>query len=441
MQNRAVDQEILALAIPAFLALVAEPLFLLADAAIIGHLGTVPLAALGVAGAVITTVVGLCVFLAYGTTADVARKLGAGDRAGALASGMDGVWLAVAIGVPVTLVGVLTAEWWIDLFGASAEVSGPAADYLRIAFLGTTPLLLVLAATGVLRGLQDTRTPLVAAVAGNLLNIAANLALVHGTGPLPRLGLTGSAWGTVLAQTLMAAGLLAVLAHATRRAGVNLRPRTGGVRSAGRAGIPLLIRTLTLRAALLVTTYSVVSFDDSTTLAAHQLAFTIWTFLAFVLDAVAIAAQALTGRALGSGDVARTRALTQRMITWGIWSGLVTGAALAASSPVIGRLFTNDDAVVSALASALLVAALAQPAAGVVFVLDGVLIGAGDGRYLAWGGLAVFVSYAPFALWADSLVWVWLAFGAIFMGGRLVVLLHRARGEAWMLIGATRASS
>ncbi|CAM3190491.1 MATE family efflux transporter [Nocardioides dubius] len=441
MQKRAVDREILALAVPAFLALVAEPLFLLADAAIIGHLGTVPLAALGVAGAVITTVVGLCVFLAYGTTADVARKLGAGDRPGALAAGMDGVWLAVAIGVPVTVTGILTAGRWIDLFGASAEVSQPATDYLRIAFLGTTPLLLVLAATGVLRGLQDTRTPLVAAVAGNLLNIAANLSLVHGLGPLPRLGLVGSAWGTVLAQALMAAGLLAVLARATRSAGVSLRPRTGGVRAAGRAGVPLLIRTLTLRAALLVTTYSVVGFGDATTLAAHQLAFTIWTFLAFVLDAVAIAAQALTGRALGSGDVARTRSLTQRMIQWGIWSGVVTGLALAALSPVIGHLFTNDDAVVSTLAGALLVAALAQPAAGVVFVLDGVLIGAGDGRYLAWGGLLVFVLYAPLALLAGSLTWVWVAFGAVFMGGRLAVLLHRARGERWMVTGATRDAS
>lgn len=441
MRLRDDDREILALAVPAFLALVAEPLFLLADAAIIGHLGTVPLAALGVAGAVITTVVGLCVFLAYGTTADVARKLGAGDRPGALASGMDGVWLAVAIGVPVTLLGALTAGWWIDLFGASNEVSEPATAYLRIAFGGTTPLLLVLAATGVLRGLLDTRTPLIAAVAGNLLNIVANLALVHGAGPLPQLGLTGSAWGTVLAQTLMAAGLLVVLARAARSAGVSLRPRIGGVRAAGRAGVPLLIRTLTLRAALLVTTYSVVGFGNPTTLAAHQLAFTIWTFLAFTLDAVAIAAQALTGRALGSGDVVGTRALTQRMIRWGLCSGVVTGLALAACSPVVGRLFTGDDAVVSALASALLIAALAQPAAGVVFVLDGVLIGAGDGRYLAWGGLAVLIGYAPLALLAGSLVWVWAAFGAAFMGGRLLVLVHRARGDRWMVTGAERATA
>ena len=160
------DREILRLAVPAFLALVAEPLFLLSDAAVVGHLGTAPLAALGLAAIVLQTAIGLCVFLAYGTTASVARHLGAGDLRGALTQGIDGVWLAVAIGAVVTVVGVPLAGPLVGLFGASAEVTDLATTYLRIAFLGAVPLLVMLAATGVLRGLQDTRTPLVVAVGG-----------------------------------------------------------------------------------------------------------------------------------------------------------------------------------------------------------------------------------------------------------------------------------
>ena len=126
------------------------------------------------------TLVGLCVFLAYGTTASVARLLGAGDRRAALAQGIDGVWLAVGLGVLVTLVGVVTTGPLVRLLGAGPEVAEPATTYLRIAFLGVTPLLVMLATTGILRGLQDTRTPLVVAVAGNALNIVLNLLLVYG---------------------------------------------------------------------------------------------------------------------------------------------------------------------------------------------------------------------------------------------------------------------
>src|SRR6478752_5140259 len=165
------DREILRLAVPAFLALVAEPMFLLADAAIVGHLGAAELAGLGIAAVVLQTAVGLCVFLAYGTTASVARQLGAGDLSGALTQGVDGLWLAVGIGAVVTAIGVAATGPLVGVFGAGPAVTAPAETYLRIAFLGTGPLLVMLAATGVLRGLQDTRTPLLVAVGGNALNI------------------------------------------------------------------------------------------------------------------------------------------------------------------------------------------------------------------------------------------------------------------------------
>jgi len=438
--GRQLDREIWRLAIPAFLALVAEPLFLMADSAIVGHLGTRQLAGLGIAGIIVQTIVGLCVFLAYGTTASVARRIGAGDLRAALAQGIDGLWLAVLIGVVVTVPVILLAHPLSRAIGAGNDVVGPATTYLRIAALGVTPLLLMLAATGVLRGLQDTRTPMVVAIGGNLLNIALNIALVYGAD----LGIAGSATGSVIAQVLAAAALIHVVGRAARREGASMRPDLPGIRAAARAGVALVIRTLTLRAALLVTTYAVTRIADgdsqSVDLATNQIAFTLWSFLSFVLDAIAIAAQALTGRSLGAGERDQTRAITVRMVWWGVMVGVVVGVLLAATSPLLGALFTEDHEVRRLLVPVLIVAALGQPIAGVVFVLDGVLIGAGDGRYLAAGGVWVLVAYVPIVALAvalgGGLVWVWVTFAGVFMGARFVVLTLRARGEKWLVTGA-----
>jgi putative MATE family efflux protein len=434
-RSREHDREILRLAVPAFLALVAEPLFLLADSAIVGHLGTTQLAGLSIAGAVLSTLISVCIFLAYGTTASVARRIGAGDVRGALTQGIDGVWLAVAIGVVTTALGVPLTSWLVGLFDAGARVADEAESYLRIGLFGAVPLLVMLATTGILRGLQDTRTPLVVAVGGNLANVVLNLWLVYGLD----LGISGSALGTVIAQTASAVVLLAVVIRAARQHGASLQPSFVGIRGAGSAGVPLLLRTVTLRASLLVMTYGATTLGD-TDLAAMQIAMTVWTFLAFALDAIAIAGQAITGRYLGAGDRDGTRAITGRMLQWGVVSGIATGVLLAASSPLLGPLFTSDHHVHDLLVPVLLVAAVAQPLAGVVFVLDGVLIGAGDGRYLAWVGLVVLVVFAPAAWLAvavgGTLVWLWIAFAVTFMGGRGVVLLARAAGDAWMRLGA-----
>lgn len=438
-RNRQHDREIVRLAIPAFLALVAEPLFLLSDAAIIGYLGTPELAGLGIAAAVLQTVVGLCVFLAYGTTASVARRIGAGDAKGALEQGIDGVWLALALGAVATVAGLAFSSALVDLFPGGTEVTRHATTYLRLAFLGVIPLLVMLATTGILRGLQDTRTPLYVAVIGNAINIALNVLLVYGFD----LGIAGSAIGTVLAQVASAGALLVVVVRAARGEGAALRPDVRGVRQAARGGVALVVRTLTLRASLLVMTYAAATLGV-TSVATSQLALTIWTFLAFALDAIAIAAQAITGRYLGAGDIVGTRAVTTRMVWWGLVSGAVTGLCLAAAAPFLGYLFTNDPAVRDLLLPVLLVAAVFQPVAGVVFVLDGVLIGAGDGRYLAWGGVLVLAAFAPLALMAtalaatpaSALLWLWAAFGIGFMGTRAVVLSSRARREHWMITGA-----
>jgi putative MATE family efflux protein len=439
------SREILRLAVPAFLALVAEPLFLLADSAIIGHLGTAQLAGLGVASATLITAANIFVFLAYGTTSIVARQIGAGSERGALEAGIGGSWLAVGLGAVTAVLVAVGAEPLCRLFGASGPAIGYAATYLRISALGIPAMLVALAATGVLRGLQDTRTPLVASVTAFSTNVLLNLFFVYGLG----WGIAGSAWGTVIAQTGMAAGLVTVLAAHARRAGATLHPHPGRVLRAAVTGIPLLVRTLALRSILLLTTWVAAGLGD-VPLASHQVAATVWTFLAFALDALAIAAQALTGRALGAGDVAAARAATTTMVRWGVWAGAALGLVVLGVHSVLPVLFTSDPAVRAALGSALVVVALGQPLSGYVFVVDGVLIGAGDGGWLAKAMGATLVLYVPLVLWVHAsghdLVGagapyavrvLWVVFTG-FMAIRACFFWWRIRGDSWAVVGAAR---
>ncbi len=430
------DREILALAVPAFGALVAEPLFLMADSAIVGHLGTPQLAGVGVASAALTTATGVFVFLAYATTAAVARRIGAGDRRGAVQQGIDGIWLAFGLAVPVVLLTLLTAPWVADVLGASPTAAPYAVTYLRISSLGIPAMLMVLAATGVLRGLQDTRTPLLVAVAGFAANIGLNAGLVYGAG----LGVAGSAWGTVIAQTGMAAVYLVVVVRGARRERASLRPDATGIRASARAGGPLLVRTISLRAVLMIATAVAARLGDDQ-VAAHQITMTLFSFLAFALDAIAIAGQAIIGRYLGASDVPGARAATRRMVEWGIGSGVVLGLLVVVARPLYVPLFTPDPAVRSQLATALLLLALSQPVAGLVFVLDGVLMGAGDGPYLAWAALATLAVFAPAALAVPAtgagLAGLWWAMN-LFMLVRAAFLVRRARGGRWLVTGAVR---
>lgn len=428
------DRRIFALAVPAFAALVSEPLFLLADTAIVGHLGTVPLAGLAIAATVLQTLIGLCVFLAYGTTASVGRRIGAGDQRGAMAVGVAGGWLALLVGAVLTVLCAVLPELLVGWFGASAAVREQGVAYLRVAAFGLPAMLLVLAATGVLRGMQDLRTPLIVAVVANAGNVVLNVSLVYGLD----LGIAGSALGTTLAQWGAAAYLGFVIVRAARAEGAPVRPRRGSIVQAARTGVALIVRTLTLRVALLLATAVATTMGDAP-LAAHQIALTIVTTLAFALDALAIAGQALTGRALGADDVATTKRLTRRMVGWGLWSGVLAGAGLLALHRVLPPLFSSDQAVGDALIPALVVVALIQPISGIVFVLDGVLIGAGDGAYLAWAGLVVLAVFAPLAwlVWlaGGGLAWLWWAYGG-FILARMVTLLARERSDAWLVTGA-----
>ncbi|MFF5961752.1 MATE family efflux transporter [Streptomyces luteogriseus] len=430
------DREIVALALPAFGALVAEPLFLMTDTAIVGHLGTAQLAGLGIASALLMTAVSVFVFLAYATTAAVARRVGAGDLPAAIRQGMDGIWLALLLGAAVVALALPTAPHLVDLFGASDAATPYAITYLRISVLGIPAMLVVLAATGVLRGLQDTKTPLYVAIVGFIANGALNAGLVYGAG----LGIAGSAWGTVIAQCGMAAVYLAVVLRGARKHGASLRPDAAGIRASAQAGVPLLVRTLSLRAILMIATAVAARLGDAD-IAAHQIILSLWSLLAFALDAIAIAGQAIIGRYLGAGDAQGARDACRRMVEWGIAVGVVLGVLVVITRPVFLPLFTSDPTVKDVALPALVIVALSQPISGIVFVLDGVLMGAGDGPYLAWAMLLTLAVFTPAALLVPvlggGLTALWATM-TLMMTVRMLTLWLRARSGRWIVTGATR---
>jgi putative MATE family efflux protein len=426
------DREILRLAVPALGALAAEPLYLLTDTAIVGHLGTPQLAALALAATLLSTLTSLCIFLTYGTTAAVARLHGAGqvERAGVLAA--QALWLAVAIGVALTVLLVALAEPAITLLGGDGEVGRLAARYVRISAPGVIFALVALAGQGYLRGVSDLRTPLVIVGVANALNVVLELLFVYGFG----WGLDGSAAGTVIAQAGMGAAFVVLLLRAPAS---TRRPRRELIGPLLRTGGYLVIRTGALVGSFLVAS-AVLARIGAPSLGAHQIAFQLYVFLALVLDAIAIAGQVIVARSLGAGDDATAYAAARRMIVLSVGAGIVMGAVLLALADVIPRAFTSDPAVIERAREVWPLFALMQPFAAAVFALDGILIGAGDTRYLALSmlvaGLAV---YVPIALLALALDWgitgVWAGLLAL-MATRLATLGARFRGRRWVVVGA-----
>ena len=424
------DREILRLALPTLAALVAEPLFLLIDTALVGHLGSVSLAGLGIASVVLQTAVGLLVFLAYATTPTVARLLGSGDRRAAVRAGVDGAWLALGVGAALLVVGVAFAPAAVAAFGVAPDVSAAAVSYLAISAWGLPAMLFVLAATGLLRGLQDTRTPLVIVAVGCGVNAVLNALFIYGFG----WGISGSAAGTVIAQVGMAMLFAVSVRRDARATGARLRPGFAGVTVAAASGGWLLLRTASLRAAMLATVFAA-SRLGATGLATLQVALAVFSLLAFVLDSLAITGQAMIGYGLGAAQPDRVRLVTGRLVRFGVFAGLLIGVIVAAVSPVLGQVFTSDEAVLRALLPVLLVMAVGLPLAGFVFVLDGVLIGAGDGRYLALSGMLTASAYLPLLWWSthlQSVMALWTAFALGYIGLRSLALGLRVCGSRWL---------
>ena len=421
---------------PAFGALIAEPLYLLADTAIVGHLGTRELGGIAIASIVLTAVFGIFNFLAYTTTGTVARHIGAEDPRSAAEHGIDGMWLAAGLGVGLSALGLLLVPVIVDVMGASNAVRPFASDYLRISLLGAPFVLVALASAGYLRGVQDTRTTLFVAVGANVVNLGLELFFVYGLDA----GIAGSAWGTVIAQVLSMVVFVLIVRRRTKATGARLAPRTEGVRAGAVVGSQLMVRTGSLLAALLVTT-ALAARISNVALAAHQIAFQVWTFLALALDAIAIAGQALVGRYLGAGDAASARSVSRRMLHLGLASGAVLGLAVIATRPWLSDLFTNDRDVHRQTDQVLWFVAGLQPLAAAVFIFDGILIGAGDAKYLASAMAAASAIYGGVLILMTTLdltlELLWSAF-VLWMIVRWFGLFRRFRTERWAVTGAQR---
>jgi len=429
------DREILRLALPALGALAAEPLYLLADTAMVGHLGTDQLAALAIAATLLAGTFTLFNFLTYGTTAQVARFHGAGDELAAGRLAAQSLWLSSAIGVGLTLLLATFAVPLVDLMGGDGRVGELAVDYLRIGSLGLPFALIALAGQGYLRGVSDLRTPLVIVVVANAANVVLNVVFIYGFD----WGLKGSAAATVVAQAGMGAAFVRALLAAPAD---SRRPSLARIRPLARIGREIFVRTTALYASFLVAG-AVLARMGADSLGAHQIAFQLFVFLALVLDAIAIAGQVIVGRTLGAGDAEEAHAAARRMIEWAVLAGAAFGLVMLALIDVVPRAFTSDQDVIDRAQEIWVLFALMQPANGAVFALDGILIGAGDTRFLMYSMLAaslgVFVPIALLSLALDlGIVGVWAGLVGL-IAVRLATCAWRFSSRRWALVGAPRS--
>ena len=422
---------VLALAAPALVVLAAEPLYLLVDTAVVGHLGAVALAGLAVGGGLLAWAGALLNFLAYGTTARAARLAGAGNRAGAVAEGVQASWLALVLGLAVLVLFQLLAGPLTRLLAGSAGPVAQAGEtWLRIASFGLPLLLLSLAGNGWLRGVQELHKPVRYVLAGSLVSLVLCPVLVFPVG----LGLPGSAIANVVGQTVGAALFL----RALRREGVSLRPRPAAIRAQLGIGRDLLLRAAVLQLSFLVAA-GVVAREGTAALGAHQIALQLFFFLALVLDAYAIAAQTLVGHALGAERPDEARATARRVTFWGLGTGVLIAVVLVVLRDVLPPLFSSDPAVLEQAAVVWWFLALMQPLAGVVFALDGVLMGAGDVGYLRTVTIgSALMGFLPLSLLSHPMGWglagVWTGLD-LFIALRLVAVLARVAGRRWLSAG------
>jgi len=425
------DRRILALGLPALATVLLEPLYTLVDTAIVGHLGTAPLGGLALASTVLNTSFWVFNFLSFGTTSRVAFLTGRGDQRGAAAVAGQGFWLCGCIGIPVAVVVALSARPVGAVMGGHGEVLAAAVTYLRISAVGTPFVLLSLVGNGYLRGVSDTRTPLLVVAVANVVNVVLEIIGVYGL----HLGVAGSAWGTVAAQVLAASWFAVAVGRRVTASGARLRPVASEMRRLVVVGRHLFVRTGALLATLALAT-SVAARLGPVTLAAHQVALQVWLFVTLGFDGLAIPAQTITGTLLGQGSTEESRMFGRRLCVLGAWSGAAVGAAIVALSGVLPRVFTGSAQVAHQATVALIVVGVLQVPDAVLFVLDGVLMGASDFRYLQASTVAGLVGFLPVG--AAVLVWHRLGIGGLWLGLGLWLLLRlavnaaRFRGSTWI---------
>jgi len=433
VEDRVPARRVIGLAVPALGVLAAEPLYVLVDTAVVGHLGALPLAGLALGGVLLTQVSTQLTFLSYGTTARTARLHGAGRRQEAVEEGVQATWLALAAGVLVVVLGQLFARPLAELLAGGGAVADAAVEWVRIALFGAPFILVTMAGNGWMRGVQDTRRPLKYILVGNGISAVLCPALVYGAD----WGLEGSAIANVVAQVL-SAGLFFKALIAEH---VSLRPQWTAMRAQLGMGRDLVLRSLAFQACF-ISAASVAARTSVGALGAHQVVLQLWTFLALVLDSLAIAAQSLVGAALGASRRKQAEKLAWQITRYGLVFGIGLGVVFAALFPVLPRAFTSDAGVLAEIPHAWWFFVALQPIAGVVFALDGVLLGAGDVKFMRTATLgSAVIGFLPL-VWASyafgwGLAGIWTGLSA-FMVLRLVAVLWRARSGEWAVEGAVR---
>lgn len=436
----ATSRQLWSLALPTFGQLVAEPAFVLIDTAIVGHISTAALAGLSVGSTIILTAVGLCNFLAYSTTAHVAKLMGAGKEKEGLRSGVDGTWLALAIGLVLSLLLFLFAQPLCSAIGAKGEALGQAVLYTKAVVLGAPGMLMVYAVNGIFRGMQEASITLWAAVFGAGLNTILDFAFIYGA----HMGILGSGLATCLAQWAMSLVLVIPAFLKARSQQVSLLPSRQGLARNAFQGLPLFARTLALRMAMVATVVAAASMGTQV-LASYQAVNSAWNFALNTLDSVAIAGQALVGTALGAKDVGETRFLTKLIARSGALSGLAVGLVFACLGLWGAGLFSPQAPVQALISLSMIIVAFFFPLQGWMWALDGILIGAGDFTYLAGACAAAAGAHvvALIALARALSFWrvdsagikvaaLWLTFNIVLMGLRAVANGKRATTDAWI---------
>lgn len=437
--STSIHRQIIALALPTFGQLIAEPTFILIDTAIVGHIGDAALAGLSIGSTIILTAVGLCIFLAYSTTAQVAHLLGAGRRREGLQAGIDGLWLALSIGTVLGLGLFAAAEPLCRALGGQGEVLEQAVTYTRAIVLGAPGMLMVYAANGIFRGLQKIRITLIAAVGGAVVNTALDVLFVI----VLNWGIAGSGVATLIAQWFMGLFLVIPAILWSRADGASLRPRLAGIAAAGGDGLPLFIRTLAIRAAM-VATVACAARMGTAVLAGFQAVNSSWNFAMNMLDSVGIAGQTLVATTLGAGSVQQARRLTRATGRVGLVTGAVIGTAFAVVGLFAGHFFSPTPNIQTLIAVGMVTMGIFFPLQGWMMAIDGILIGARDYRYLAGTCTLTAVVYVTLILILANMVTpaltsdlmrtavLWAAFNVVLMGGRGLSNGLRVRSDAWM---------
>ncbi|MFI9593715.1 MATE family efflux transporter [Nonomuraea sp. NPDC052265] len=426
-------RQILTLALPALGVLAAEPLYLLVNTAVVGHLGAIPLAGLSVGAIVLAQIATQMTFLSFSTTARAARLHGAGRRADAVAEGVQATWLGAVAGLILAGIGQVAAAPVARLLADDEQVAAAAVGWLRIALLGAPMILITMAGNGWLRGVQDLRRPLRYVLVGNGISAALCPMLVHGLG----WGLDGSAVANVAGQLVSAA----LFVRALRAERAALAPVPAAMRAQLGVARDVVLLGLAFQACWVSAT-AVAAHTSPAASGAHQVVFQLWMFLAFVLDALAIAAQALVGTALGAGEAGRARRLARQVTGCGLVFGTLLGLGFAGLAGVLPRVFTSDATVLAEMDGIWWFFVALQPIGGVVFALDGVLLGAGDVAYLRTATAAgAVLGFLP-VVWASlrfgwGLAGIWTGL-SVFLLVRMITLLARLRSGRWAVVGAVR---